>query len=140
MTVDAFLTQYRTLLERIEKNSARLQRMQNQADAIASVWGEHRSAHSQDAPYVRMLAEIDELARNLKQDTEIMPYLQAQVLDMIYSLPHEPMRNVLEQRYLNGKTYYQIAKFLKMDRATAKRWQIRALAILNVPDQPILIS
>ena len=139
MTIDAFLSQYRILVERIGNRSARLSRLRSQAETIAAIWGEHRSAHIQDPPYVRMLEEIDTLVREQEEDEEILPYLQAQVQLMISSLPEEDLRKVMEQRYLNGKSSRQIARMFYIDTSTVSRRVCRALSLLTVPDRPVVI-
>ena len=139
MTVDDFLSQYRTLVDRIGRRTSRLTRLRNEVETIAAVWGEHRSAHSQDAPYVRILEEIDTLVRDQKEDAEILPYLQAQVLLMISSIPEEELQYVMEQRYLEGRSYRQIAKDMFIGVATVNRRLFKALTMLTMPDQPVLI-
>ena len=139
MTVNAFLTQYRTLVDRIGNRGERLTRLQSQVETIAAIWGEHRSAHIQDPPYVRMLEEIDCLAREQATDEEILPYLQAQVHLLISGLPEEDLRKVMEQRYLNGRSTRQIARMYFIDKSTVTRRVCRALSMLMVPDRPVVI-
>ena len=140
MTVDSFLCQYRILLRRIEERTARLKRMNAQLDSITSVCGEHLSAHTTDAPYVHLIERMETIREELRADENLLPYLQEQVMDLIYSVPGEKMVQVLVHRYLDGLTYRKIGDLMYMDGATAKRWQTRALALLSVPENPVLIG
>ena len=98
MTVDSFLCQYRTLLRRIEERTARLKRMNAQLDSITSVWGEHLSAHTTDVPYVHLIERMETIREELRADENLLPYLQEQVMDLIYSVPGEKMVQVLVHR------------------------------------------
>ena len=140
MTTDEFLSQYRKLIRRIEQRAARLKRMNAQLDSITSVWGEHFSSHTTDAPYIHLIERMETLREELKKDQDLLPYLQEQVMDLIYSLPQEKMVEVLVRRYLDGQTYQQIGDAMYMDKGSAKRWQTRAMALLNIPEKPVLIG
>lgn len=139
MTVDAFLAQYRTLLKRISDRTARLKLLNAQMDSIVSIWGEHISAHTQDPPYVKLVEQMDHLREDLKKDEDLLPYLQAQVMDLIYALPEAVLVDVMVHRYLDGMSYWQIGNTMHMDKGSAKRHQTRACALLSVPSDPILI-
>lgn len=140
MTVDAFLSQHRILVRRIENKAAHLKQLEQQKDAVMSLWGEHRGTNTYNAPYIRILERIDTLRRELEADRDMMLLLTEQMMDLLFILPDERMKKVLELRYLEGKSYQEIGDDLHMDKCTARRWLNRALELLEVPEQPVVIS
>ena len=50
-TNKAYLSQYARLFFRKKGRAARIRSMRQEADAVASVWGEHVSGGAQTAPY-----------------------------------------------------------------------------------------
>ena len=140
MTVDAFLSQHRILVRRIENKAARLRQLEQQKDAVMSLWGEHRGTNTHDAMYVRVLERIEALQMELEEDRETLLLLTEQIMDLFFILPDERMKNVLELRYMDGKSYQEIGDSLHIDRGTAKRWQDRALELLEVPENPVRIA
>ena len=140
MTVDTYLSQYKTLQKRIERRSARMAIMKMRMDSIVAAWGEHISAHTHEAPYVRLVEKMETLQEEQLEDKSLMSSLEDQILDLIYSLPDDTMVQVLRCRSLEGLNYQQIADLIDVDRSTAKRWQTRALALLNVPENALVIE
>lgn len=140
MTVDAFLSQRRILVRRIENKAAHLRQLEEQKDAVMSLWGEHRGTNTHDAPYVRILERIEALRSELEADRDALLLLTGQMMDLLYALPEERMKDVLVLRYLEGKSYQEIGDCLHIDKGTAKRWQTRALGMLELPEQPVRIT
>ncbi len=139
MTNEMYLSQIGILAGRIRFREERLRRLRTEADAVYSRWGERRGVPSGDAPYVRILEEIESCGEELNRDYELLARLQEQTEETIARLPEERMRLVLLYKYLEGKSYLQIGDLLHMDKGTAKRWQIRALASMILPEDAICI-
>ena len=139
MTKEEYLSQVGVLSRRITYHTERLLRLRREADAVSSRWGASVSAHSADAPFIRMLENIETAREELEAETELMSRLQEQVGETIRGLPDDRMRMVLLYRFLEGRTYQEIGGFLYVDKATAKRWQQRALQSLRLPEHPVSI-
>ena len=139
MTNETYLSQVGILERRIVYHTERLRRMRLEADAVSSRWGERGGAGAGDAPYVLMLERIESCEEELDRENELLARLQAQTEETIARLPEEKMRLVLLYRYLEGKSYLQIGDLLYMDKGTAKRWQLRALDCMTLPEDAIRI-
>ena len=139
MTKEEYLSQIQVLPRRIDYHNARLLRLQRQADAVTSRWGEHSTSASGDAPYVRMLENIEAAREELEEETGLLLSLQRQVEDTVNALPDERLRLVLLYHYLEKKTFAEIGEMLYVSFSSVRRYIIRALELLVLPEHPISI-
>jgi len=70
-------------------------------------------------------AQIDDMKRTL-------PTLKEEMLTLIEKLEDENQRKVLILRYVDWRTWNEIAEILYISLATAKRWHIIALSYVNI--------
>ena len=139
MSKEEYLSQVTVLTRRIEYHNERLLRLQQQADALSSRWGEHTSSYNKDAPYVRMLENIEAAREELAEENRLLDSLQQQVEETINALPEERLRLALLYRYLEKKTFREIGELLFISYSSVKRWIESALEMLVLPENPISI-
>jgi len=140
MTNKAYLSQLTALERRITYHRERLGRLRRELDAIPSPWGEHYSGPvNPDAPYVRLIERIEILAQELAEEERLYDRLRLQIEETVSRLPDQRMSLVLLYRFVENKTFLQIGDLLYMNKGTAKRWEDRALACLELPEDPVCI-
>ena len=67
----------------------------------------------------------------------INPYFALLVHHINLELEKRDYRMLLCYRYLNRKTWEQIADLMHIDPSTAKRWHTKAVSLLTLPDDAI---
>ena len=140
MTNEDYLNQVGILSRRIVYHTERLNRMRREADAVRSIrYGRiGGTAGNNDAPYIRILERIEEYEEELEGENKLYLDLQAQVEQVLSTLPEE-QRLVLMYRYLEGMSYRYIGEILYVDSRTVRRWHASALNQLTLPDEAIRI-
>ena len=139
MTTHEYLSQYRVLSNRITYHTERLRRLRLEADAVSSRWGESISAHTAEAPYIRILENIESARAELSAENDLLDRLQEQIEQTVELLPGENLRLVLLYRYLAGKSYAEIGNLLFSSKASVSRWLAQALDELPLPEDCISI-
>ena len=141
-TNKAYLSQYARLFFRKMARAARIRSMRLEADAVASVWGEHVSGGEQNAPYVKIVEKIESEEAKLQQEEVLLVMLDQQIQQMLEQLTNPQMQRILFSRYLLPfpETYTQLAFELGADRRTVQRMETKALKQLHLPDSPISIG
>ena len=143
MTKEEYLSQVGELTREIIYHTAKLSRMRRDMDVISTVrydlFGKNGSV-KRNAPFEYTIERIEEEERQLAEKQEMLAKLQGQVGDAINAISNEKLRLVLLYKYLEGKSYMQIGDLLFVDKATAKRWQSRAMEELDIPEKPIRIK
>ena len=141
-TNKAYLSQYARLFFRKKGRAARIRSMRQEADAVASVWGEHVSGGAQTAPYVIIVEKIESEEAKLRQEELLLGLLDRQIQQMLETLPSPQMQRILFSRYLLPfpETYTRLACELSADRRTVQRMEIKALKQLHLPENPISIG
>jgi len=139
MTTHEYLSQYRVLSNRITYHTERLRRLRLEADAVSSRWGESISSHTAEAPYIRILENIESARAELAAENDLLDRLQEQIEQTVELLPGENLRLVLLYRYLAGKSYAEIGNLLFSSKASVSRWLAQALDELPLPEDCISI-
>ncbi|MEF3401199.1 sigma factor-like helix-turn-helix DNA-binding protein, partial [Listeria monocytogenes] len=65
--------------------------------------------------------------------------LKYQMADAIETLPNVDLGLVLDYRYLQGMTWEKIAEVMNADVRTIYRWHTKALQLVQMPENPIII-
>lgn len=139
MTTHEYLSQYRVLSNRITYHIERLRRLRLEADAVSSRWEESISSHTAEAPYIRILENIESARAELAAENDLLDRLQEQIEQTVELLPGENLRLVLLYRYLAGKSYAEIGNLLFSSKASVSRWLAQALDELPLPEDCISI-
>ena len=90
-----------------------------------------------EAPFVRALEQADTLEKKAKAEMALLLSLKEQTERAISSVPGEELRLILTFRYLEHKTFPEIAELLNISRNTARARHDRALSRLALPDCPL---
>ncbi len=142
MNTVEYLSQGRRLNEMILFQAERLKAMRACADSVgaAGLSGTKVSVSpSGDAPYVRALHRIWDMQEAVDRELRTMIRLEQQIGQVIGTLLSGDYRMLLRYRYLNRKTWEQIADLMHIDPSTAKRWHAKAVAMLTLPEDAICI-
>ena len=139
MTKEAYLSQVGILSRRVLYHTERLHRLRLEADAVRSRWGEQSFSRAGDAPYARMLENIETAKEELNAENELLSRLQRQVEETINMLPEEKARLFLLYRYIEEKTLSEIEELLFLSMSSVKRLRLRAMDGLVLPEDAISI-
>ena len=137
MTKKEWLSQPAALSRRITYLTVQLHNLRLELDAVSSPWGEVVSAHSDDAPYARMLEKIETVKERILTACDLYDRLRAQIEEAVLGLPNENMRLVLLYHYLEGKSFSQIGDILFLNKGSAARCAARGIEELVLPEEPI---
>ena len=137
MTKKEWLSQPAALSRRITYLTVQLHNLRLELDAVSSPWGEVVSAHSDDAPYARMLEKIETVKERILTACDLYDRLRSQIEEAVLRLPSENMRLVLLYHYLEGKSFSQIGDILFLNKGSAARCAARAVEELVLPPEPI---
>ncbi len=137
-----YLSQGRRLNEMIVFHTERLKELRAAADSVGSPrLSEAKVQASPDgeAPYVRAMHRIWEMQEAVDRDIMLLLRLDSQISEVIGELLNADYRMLLRYRYMNRKTWTQIADLMHIDPSTAKRWHAKALSLLIVPEDAICL-
>ena len=137
-----YLSQGRRLNEMILFQTERLKELRASADSVGAARvsdAKVQQSPSGEAPYVRALQRIWEMQETVERELQLMIRLEQQIALVIGGLVSGDYRMVLQYRYINRKTWEQIAELMHIDRSTVKRWHTKAVGILTLPDDAIFI-
>lgn len=143
MTAEEYLSQGRRLNEMIVFHTERLKELRACADSIGAVRTDGVKVSrtlSGEAPYVRALHRVWEMQETIDRELEQMIRLDRQIGQVIGGLVSGDYRMLLRYRYLNRKTWNQIADIMHIDPSTAKRWHAKAIGMLTLPEDAIFIG
>ena len=142
MTVQEYLSQGYRLEEYIACDMQRLENAQALARSIPSSLADGNrvcASPAREAPFVRALERAEAIREKVTAELDLLLALKEQMERVISSVPGEDLRLILTSRYMDHKTFPEIAKLLHISRNTARTRHDRALACLALPDRPISI-
>ena len=141
MNAEKYLEQVGLLTSRITYHREHIMMLMHEKDGIFSRWGAVSGGGGNgDAPYARMIENIERKKEELAKEEELLQRLRAQVEEVVGALPDEEMQQVLLYRYMQGKNYIQIADLMFTSRYTVMRRKEQAIELLEVPEDAIDIS
>lgn len=135
-----YLSQGRRLNEMIQFQTEKLKELRACADSVGAVRMKDvkvMQSPGDEAPYVRALHRIWEMQETVDRELQLMVLLDRQIDRVIGGLISGDYRMVLRYRYLNRKTWEQIADLMHIDKSTVKRWHTKAVGMLTLPDDAI---
>ena len=140
MKTTEYLDQGRRLNEMILFQTERLKELRAAADSVGAVRTDGvkvAATPSGEAPYVRALHRIWEMQEAIDRELQLMIRLDRQIGQVIGSLLNVDYRMLLLYRYINRKTWDQIAELMHVDQSTVKRWHAKAIGMLTLPEDAI---
>lgn len=124
------LWRYRNCRNLIDSNVEHLQQLRSQARRITAVYKAVPGGGGPGSGRAELIAQILQLETLIKADTKRLQDELATVRFMINSLDNYQERIVLNYRYINGKTFEEIAVKMSYDIRQITRIHGRALAKL----------
>ena len=143
MEMKEYLSQGRRLNEMIAFETERIRELRACADRVGAVQTDGvkvQQSASGDAPYARALQRIWEMQETIDRQLTQLIALDRQIGEVIGTLLSGDYRMLLCYRYLNRKSWEQIADLMHIDPSTARRWHRKAIGMLTLPDDAIFID
>ena len=142
MTIAEYLKQGRLLDQRINYHLRKLEELRASACTISSprLSGDRvQTSPGRDAAFVRALERMEEMEERVTGEIDMLVDLKAQIEDMIHRLLNPEYQLMITYRYLEDMTWEEIGDLLHVDRITLYRWHKKALSMLQIPENPIVI-
>ncbi len=143
MNVEIYLKQGHSLDQRIKYNLKKMAEMRKTASDISApvlCADKVQSSPNGDAPFVKALERIEALEERIKREVDLLAALMDQINEVISQVNNEEYQLLLMYRYVDNMTWEQVGDQLNVDKSTAKRWKIKALAQIILPENPIVIG
>ena len=140
MTPQEFLSQGYLLERRVACDMRRAEAAREFARSIPSscMDGDRVcTSRPMEAPFVRALEQADTLEKKAKAEMALLLSLKEQTERAISSVPGVESRMILTLRYMERKTFPEIAGLLHVSRNTARARHDWALSRMTMPDRPI---
>jgi DNA-directed RNA polymerase specialized sigma24 family protein len=140
MTVREYLSQGYMLEQRIACDMRKAEAARTLAASIPSPRTDGirvNTSPSGDAPFVRVLERVEEMEAQVAADLDLLLSLKDQMEQVIRSVPGEELRLLLFCRYMEHKTWPDIAMILNVSRNTAHSWHKTALEQVVLPESAI---
>ena len=140
MTAQEYLTQGYRLEQCIACDMQKLEDAQALARSIPSTLADRArvcSSPAREAPFVRALERAEAIREKVTAELDLLLALKEQMERVISSVPGEELRLILTYRYMEHKTFPEIADSLNISRNTARARHGTALSRLALPAHPI---
>lgn len=131
MTAKEYLEQARFLDLRINAKLEEVDRLNALATKVTSVYSDIPGSPNKDtAKMAKTIEKIVDLENEINQDICALVTLKRDISDIIKQVQNQEYQYILEQRYLNFKTWEQIAA--KMAFYIRRVYQIHGEALLEI--------
>ena len=143
MTAQEYLSQGYRLKEYIACDMQRLEAARDFARSIPSSFADRNrvcTSLAGEAPFVRAVERANAMEEKIKAELDLLLALKEQMERVISAVPGEELRLILTYRYMEHKTFPEIADSLNISRNTARARHSTALSRLALPDRPIDID
>ena len=136
VTAKEFLNQAYRLNELIDSDVEELERLCDLATRISgSNFGERvQSSRNPDPPFVRYLDDIMEMEQKIHRELCELVVLKKKITESLEKVENREERLLLTYRYLDNRTWEQIASMLSVSDRTVHRIHASALRNFSVPD------
>lgn len=137
MTAKEYLNQAYRLNELIASDVEELERLRDLAVRITGInYGERvQSSRDPDPPFIRYLDDIREMEKKLQRELCALVELKKQITGSLERIEDREERLVLTYRYLDNRTWEQIASLLNVSDRTVHRVHASALRSFSMPDE-----
>ena len=142
MTMTEYLKQGQLLDQRINYHIRKLREMRTSMYTLSSSMSSQervQTSRMEDAPFIRALEKVEEMQGRINREIDLLVDLKNQIEGVIKQLEREEYQMMMIYRYLEGKSFSEIADLLSVSRSSIIRWHKVALAELKMPENPICI-
>lgn len=142
MTPKEYFKQAYRLDKRIDSQVVKLGELRALAGCAKTVSYEEKIGspnRNTEAPFVKVLEKVYLLEHHINEQIDKFVDLKYQMADAIEALPNADLGLVLDYRYLQGMTWEKIAEVMNADVRTIYRWHTKALQLVQMPGNPIII-
>ena len=140
MTAQEYLSQGYLLEQCIACDMQRLESAHQLAESIRSPCADGDrvcTSRPREAPFVRALERAEAIEEKLTSELNLLLALKEQMERVISSVPGEELRLILTFRYMEHKTFKEIAGLMNISRNTVRARHDTALTRLSLPDRPV---
>lgn len=136
MTAKEFLNQAYRLNELIDSDLEELERLRDLATRISGPnFGERvQTSRNPDPPFVRYLDDIMDMEQKIHRELCELVVLKKMITESLEKVENREERLLLTYRYLDNRTWEQIASMLSVSDRTVHRIHASALRNISVPD------
>ncbi len=135
-TAKEFLNQAYRLNELIDSDVEELERLRDLATRISGPnFGERvQTSRNPDPPFVRYLDDIMDMEQKIHRELCELVVLKKKITESLEKVENREERLLLTYRYLDNRTWEQIASMLSVSDRTVHRIHASALRNISVPD------
>ena len=136
VTAKEFLNQAYRLNELIDSDVEELERLRDLATRISGPnFGERvQTSRNPDPPFVRYLDDIMDMEQKIHRELCELVVLKKKITESLEKAENREERLLLTYRYLDNRTWEQIASMLSVSDRTVHRIHASALRNISVPD------
>lgn len=141
MTVETYLKQGIFLDRRIKYQLQRIAELRASASDIAAPAlkaDKVQTSSTGEARFVKALEKVDEIQEQVNRELNDLLALKKQIESVIHQVGNEEYELVLSYRYLQNKSWAEIADQLYVGKTTVKRWHGKAIQMIILPEHPII--
>lgn len=141
MTIKDYLKQAYKLDQRIDSHLEELARLREVAYGLSSPrYGDKvQTSVDGNAPFVTQIESIIRYEDRINAEIDTLVALKEQIHETIAAVGNPRAVIMLRSRYIDGKTWEQIAASFRVDVSTVYHWHRDALLRLKMPENPIVI-
>lgn len=141
MTVKEYLNQAYRLENFIRFLKDEIEYWQEVATSVSSPgFEEHYSAtRNTEAPFVKTIYKIMQYQDDLNVKLDKLIKLKKEIGEVIDNVEDADERAVLQYRYLKNYSWARIGDIMIADERTVRRWHNKALAHVELPENPTFI-
>ena len=140
MTAREYLSQGYLLEQRIACDMRRAEAARALAASIPESWKVRDrvcTSAAGEAPFVRTLERVYAMERKINAELNLLVSLKEQMDGVIRSVQGEELRILLTCRYMEHRSWPEIADILNICLSTTRVWHKTALSGVVLPDDPI---
>ena len=136
MTAKEFLNQAYRLNELIDSDVEELERLSDLATRISgpNIGERVQTSRNPDPPFVRYLDDIMDMEQKIHRELCELVVLKKKITESLEKMENREERLLLTYRYLDNRTWEQIASMLSVSDRTVHRIHASALRNFSVPD------
>ena len=136
MDAREYLTQILDLKRRMDKLKEKIRRYKEIASSPRSPSLEERYSTNPNtaSPFERALMECDSLERELSEIQKVYNVISLEARYILCQVDDDKERLILQYRYVDGKSYGEIADLLNKSVKTIRRYEDSAFDHIRIPE------
>lgn len=128
MNVKEYLSQAIWLNQRINRKLEQANSLRTLASKVTTTFGEERVQSTKNqSPMEEIIVKLVDLENEVNEDIDQLIKLKAEIVETINKVDDPIYQLVLQIRYIDGKTWEEVAKSIGYDRRTIFRIHGKAL-------------